>query len=100
MLAGHEVYHAFLDPRDGHAPRWAATDHAVWGAHVYRSDDAGTTWTAARSRAAPRDARGLEAIWFLAPDHPTEPDTIYAGIEPAGLFVSRDRGASWHGVAL
>jgi hypothetical protein len=97
MLAGHEVYHAFIDPRDGHTG-WAATDHAVWGAHVYRSDDAGTNWKLLEAAPHHGDARGLKAIWFLAPGPATEPDTIYAGIEPAGLFVSRDRGASWHGV--
>ena len=39
--------------------------------------------------------RGLKAIWYLAPGHPSEPDVLYAGIQPAGLFASRDRGASW-----
>lgn len=97
-LAGREVYHAFLDPRDGRTA-WAATDHAVWGAHVHRSDDAGATWTVLEAAPHYEDDRGLEAIWALAPGPADAPGTLYAGIEPAGLFVSRDRGASWTGVA-
>jgi hypothetical protein len=96
-LAGREVYHAFIDPRDGTA--WAATDHAVWGAHVHRSDDGGMTWEVLDSAPHHGDERGLKAIWYLAPGPADEPDTLFAGIEPAGLFVSRDRGTSWHAVS-
>ena len=94
LLAGREVFHAFLDPRDGRTA-WAATNHAVWGAHIHRSDDAGETWTVLERAPHHLDERGLAAIWALAPGHASEPDTLYAGIEPAGLFVSRDRGGSW-----
>jgi hypothetical protein len=44
------------------------------------------------------DERGLKAIWFLAAGPVSEPGTLYAGIEPAGLFVSRDAGMSWQPV--
>lgn len=97
LLVGREVYHAWLDPRDGRTA-WAATDHAVWGAHVHRSDDAGETWEVLEAAPHYEDARGLRAIWHLAPAPRSQPDTLYAGIEPAGLFVSRDRGRSWRGV--
>jgi photosystem II stability/assembly factor-like uncharacterized protein len=95
LLAGHEVYHAWLDPRDRRTA-WAATDHAVWGAHVHRSDDGGATWHVLDNAPHYADQRGLDAIWFLAPG--PAPDTLLAGIEPAGLFVSGDRGASWQPV--
>jgi len=97
MLVGREVYHAWLDPRDGRTA-WAATDHKVWGAHVHRSDDRGESWTVLEAAPHYPDERGLKAIWALAPGPASEPDTLYAGIEPAGLFVSRDRGESWSGV--
>ena len=96
-LAGREVYHAFIDPRDGTA--WAATDHAVWGAHVHRSTDAGETWETLGTAPHFDDERGLKAIWHLAPGHAAQPDTLYAGIEPAGLFVTHDRGESWQPVS-
>jgi hypothetical protein len=96
-LAGREVYHAFIDTRDGTA--WAATDHAVWGAHVHRSSDGGETWELLDSAPHYDDQRGLKAIWYLAPGVAPEPETLYAGIEPAGLFRSADRGATWHPVS-
>ena len=98
LLVGHEVYHAIVDPRDGRTA-WAASAHKVWGAHVHRSDDAGATWTVLEEAPHHADERGLAAVWHIAPGHPSEPDMLYAGIEPAGLFVSRDRGASWESVA-
>jgi len=42
LLEGREVYHAWIDPRDGRTA-WAATNHPVWGAHIQRSDDRGET---------------------------------------------------------
>lgn len=97
MLVGREVYHAVVDPRDGHTG-WAASDHPVWGAHVHRSDDGGTTWEVLEAAPHYADQRGLKAIWCLAPGHASEPDVLWAGIEPAGLFVSGDRGGSWQSV--
>jgi photosystem II stability/assembly factor-like uncharacterized protein len=70
----------------------------VWGVHVHRSEDRGHSWSllgAAPQHADGADADGVKAIWHLAPGHPSQPGTLYAGIEPAGLFVSRDRGDSW-----
>ncbi len=97
-LVGNEVYHALLDPRDGRTV-WAATDHKVWGAHVHRSDDAGASWTVLEAAPHYQDQRGVKAVWCVAPGHPSQPEVLYAGIEPAGLFVSEDRGVSWRGVA-
>jgi photosystem II stability/assembly factor-like uncharacterized protein len=96
-LVGREVYHAIRDPRTG--ALWAATDHKVWGPHVHRSDDDGRSWDVLEAAPHYADDRGLNAIWFLAPGPPDQPDTLWAGIEPAGLFVTRDAGASWASVA-
>lgn len=97
-LVGHEVYHAIIDPRDP-AVVWAATDHKVWGAHIHRSDDQGESWTVLETAPHYDDERGLIAIWSLTPGPATEPGLLYAGIEPAGLFRSRDSGTSWEEVA-
>jgi hypothetical protein len=94
LLTGREVYHAFLDPRDGRTA-WAATDHAVWGAHVHRSEDGGRSWDILEHAPHHPDARGLEAVWALAPGPPHLAGVVYAGIEPAGLFVSENRGTTW-----
>ncbi len=96
-LEGREVYHAIRDARTG--ALWVATDHKVWGAHVHRSDDGGRSWDLLDAAPHHADERGLKAIWYLAPGPPDEPETLWAGIEPAGLFVSRDAGRSWAGVS-
>lgn len=93
LLAGNEVYHATIDPRTGTA--WAATRHSVWGAHLHRSRDGGRTWNVLSASPHHSDARGLTAVWCLAPGPVSRPDRLYAGIEPAGLFVSDDDGESW-----
>jgi photosystem II stability/assembly factor-like uncharacterized protein len=100
-IAGYEILHAWLDPRD-QVTAYAAAYHAIWGAHVYRSDDQGRTWSSLAQ--APQHPPGLyesttKAIWYLAPGHPTRPEVLYAGIDPPGLFLSRDRGESWAPVA-
>ncbi|MGH7544938.1 MAG: WD40/YVTN/BNR-like repeat-containing protein [Gemmatimonadota bacterium] len=98
-LAGYEIYHAIRDARD---PRWAyaAARHSVWGVHLYRSADGGRTWDllTAPPHYPAEAGRDLRAIWFLAPGPDSEPAGLYAGIEPAGLFVSRDRGETWSAV--
>ncbi len=97
LIAGYEVLHAWNDPRQPQRA-YAAVTHTIWGAHVYRSLDAGATWTPLDSLPAHPPGRfpeALRAIWYLAPGLAEEPDTLYAGIDPAGLFVSRDAGLSW-----
>lgn len=95
-LTGREVYHALVDPRDYTV--WAATDHAVWGPHLHTSSDAGESWQLLETAPHYADGRDVKAIWYIAPGPATSPDTMFAGIEPAGLFVSRDRGAHWRSV--
>ena len=100
-LAGYEVYHAILDPRDPDTA-YAAVRHMVWGVHIYRSGDGGHTWELvpdAPHHGSSDESNSLKAIWYLAAGHEQQPTTLYAGIEPAGLFVSRDRGSSWNSVS-
>lgn len=95
-VAGHEIYHATLEPDSGGA--WAAAVHPVWGTHVYRSADGGASWDACQGRPAfPAEAeREVEAIWHLAAGRsPDGGRRLYAGVEPAALFHSDDDGATW-----
>ena len=96
LLAGREVYHAAVDARTGCV--WACTAHRVWGAHVHRSSDGGRTWETLDSAPHHVDGRGVIAIWQIAAGGTDETRQLWAGIEPAGLFVSRDDGATWSAV--
>lgn len=96
-MPGFEIQRAFLDPRDPQRG-YAAAHHAIWGIHIYRTEDAGHSWTALKE--VPRHGHddgpdSLQTIWSLAPGPRSAPDRLYAGIEPPGLFVSEDRGESW-----
>jgi len=100
FIQGSEIVHAWLDPRaPGRA--YAAANHAVWGAHLYTSGDAGRSWEwLERSPRHPGQGEGgVRALWYLAPGHPREPGALLAGIDPPGLFASRDGGRSWQPVA-
>lgn len=86
------MYHAVLDRESGTI--WSATDHAVWGAHLHVSRDDGETWQLLENAPHYDDERGLKAIWYVEPHG----DRVFAGIEPAGLFMSEDGGETWRGV--
>jgi photosystem II stability/assembly factor-like uncharacterized protein len=95
-IEGYEIYHAVLDRSDGRTG-WAAARHDVWGTHIYRTVDGGRSWEPLAARPSfPRDeGREVRAIWHLAPDRRGGARRLWAGVEPAGLFVSADGGESW-----
>src|SRR6266511_580439 len=99
-LGGWEVYSLLGDSR--HTPRvYAGTGHFVYGTTVRVSDDFGANWTEVESSPRYEQDSGftLKHIWQLVPGHHSEPDTLYAGVEEAGLFVSRNRGRTWEEVS-
>ena len=97
-LAGYRILHVTAAPgRPGEL--LAASDHAVWGAHIYRSGNGGESWDsldATPQHPAGRHVRTLTSIWQLA--WSADGSRLYAGIDPAGLFLSEDRGRSWQDV--
>jgi hypothetical protein len=97
-LAGYRVQQVVATPNRAQE-LLAPVDHPVWGSHLHRSDDGGERWTgleATPQHPQGRHPQSLHAIWHLA----WSPDgsTLYAGIDPAGLFASDDRGATWRDV--
>lgn len=64
------------------------TLYAAGDAGLFVTDDGGAAWE-------PIGARGdLPTIWSLAID-PSNPDTLFAGTRPAGVYRSHDGGRSW-----
>lgn len=95
-LHGWEVYSMLGDHRG--TPRLlAGTSHEAYGPAIRISEDFGETWRQVENgpQYASESGHTVKRIWQLMPGNESEPETIYAGVEEAGLFVSRDRGESW-----
>src|SRR5205085_8014088 len=122
-FAGWEIYHMKGSPADPN--RIYASQTSAWfGQIIQRSDDGGKTWnTPGTSEKALRGSDGsptgksndfrYEGIpgthqWYDGTQHPWEfkrvwhlepslrdPDHVFAGVEDAALFESKDAGRSW-----
>jgi len=94
-LPGWEVYSLCGDPADGRV--FAGTCSYTYGPTIRVSRDLGATWEEVERSPAYSAESGfkLNRVWQIVPGHPSQPGTWYAGVEEAGLFVSRDDGRTW-----
>jgi len=95
---GQAVYAMAYDGRAGRGRLWAAPESFHFGAVMRSSDDFGKTWSKEEEGSIrfPEDTgASLKRVWQIAPARAEEPDVLYAGVEPAALFESRDRGKKW-----
>jgi len=104
IFLGQIVNHFVRDPRGSGTMLMAAkTGHL--GPTIFRSTDGGETWNEAGRPPAfaksddPATARAVDYTFWLEPGHADEPGVWWAGASPPGLFVSRDDGVTWEGVA-
>jgi photosystem II stability/assembly factor-like uncharacterized protein len=109
-FGGWEVYHVKGSPADPN--RVYASQSSGWfGQIIQRSDDGGKTWSAAGNEFKYEGTPGTHQ-WYDGTPHPwefarvwhlepslTDPDTVYAGVEDAGLFRSTDGGQAWQELA-
>ena len=66
-----------------------------YGPAVWRSDDLGETWThSSEGLTYGDDGPAVTTIWNVT----AADGVIYAGVEPAGLFRSADKGQTWQHV--
>lgn len=95
---GSAVYAMAYDGRQGRQRIWAGPQSMHWGGLLRWSDDFGRNWTNPEEAnvkfPAGTDA-ALKQIWQITPGREGQPDTLYCGVEPAALFVSRDAGNTW-----
>jgi hypothetical protein len=106
LFGGWEVMHLHgspVEPDRIYASQW--TD---WhGQVVQRSDDGGRSWEAVGNAFAYGGETGthqwydgtphpweFKRVWHFEPS-PNDVDTVYAGVEDAALFRSRDGGRTW-----
>ncbi len=90
-FAGSSVYAMAYDG----ARLWAGPSSMHFGALLRSSDDFGKTWTnpeEANVKFPATTNAALKNIWQIVVG---KDGTMYCGVEPAALFVSKDAGATW-----
>ena len=95
---GSAVYGIAYDDRAGRHRIWAGPQSMHWGGLLRSSDDFGRSWTnpqEANVKFPEKSGAALKQIWQIIPGRVSEPASLYCGVEPAALFVSRDRGETW-----
>ncbi|HET6797337.1 MAG TPA: hypothetical protein VFH40_09270 [Gemmatimonadales bacterium] len=106
---GDNVSMVLEDPRDGSI--WAALDHGHFGAKLHVSHDQGATWTETAAPTFPPKPEGYQEesepaggraipwtvlrIWSLEAAGKDDPQGLWCGTIPGGLFRSDDGGTSW-----
>ena len=105
-FAGWEIYHLKGSPVNPDRI-WASQTSSWFGQVVQRSDDGGATWEAVGNTFAYDGVPGthqwydgsphpweFKRVWHLEPSL-SDPETVFAGVEDAALFRSKDGGTSW-----
>lgn len=75
---------------------YAALNHGHFGVKLHRSDDAGESWQEITTPAySDSGDDSLELIWSMEFAEPGNPQALWTGTIPGGLFYSSDGGVSW-----
>jgi hypothetical protein len=109
-FGGWEIYHVAGSPSDPDR-LWASQSGGWFGQQIQRSEDGGRSWQPVGNELVYEGVPGTHQ-WYDGTAHPWEfarvwhllpslhdPDTVYAGVEDAALFRSRDGGMSWQELA-
>jgi photosystem II stability/assembly factor-like uncharacterized protein len=93
---GLNVHDFVLDSRNGET-LYAATYSAWWGSDIQRSHNGGKKWLRTKDglRYAADSGLSVKNVWSIRPGTSSQPGVIFAGVDPAGLFRSDDRGETW-----
>jgi hypothetical protein len=93
-----DVFAVAIDTRRATPRLLAGVTSEHFGPSVATSDDLGATWQEPGHApvAFPEDTgEALGRVWQLTPGPASEPDVVYAGVEPSALFRSTDGGVSF-----
>ena len=100
FFLGQPVSMVYVDER--HGIWWAALAHRHWGQKLHFSRDKGVTWDEV---SAPKYPEGsmitegkpatLKYIWSIAHGGEDQPERLFVGTDPGGLFISEDMGKSF-----
>ena len=106
LFPGWEIYH--LKGSSVNPDRLYASQTSDWfGQVIQRSDDGGKTWNPVGKEFRYEGETGthqfydgtqhpweFKRVWYLEPS-PNDPEAVYAGVEDAALFHSKDGGQTW-----
>lgn len=101
FFPGESVYAMAYDERGGRQRLLAGTRSFQWGSSIRTSDDFGQNWSSPERQNIrfPEDSGlALTQVWQILPGSKDDPDVLWAGVEPAALFQSRDGGDTWSAV--
>jgi photosystem II stability/assembly factor-like uncharacterized protein len=88
------INHVVADPASGTI--YAGGGNEWFGPAVWKSTDLGESWThSSEGLKYEAGETPIKSVWSLA----QADGSLYAGVEPAGLFRSEDGGQSWRHVA-
>jgi photosystem II stability/assembly factor-like uncharacterized protein len=86
--------HVIADPSS--STIYAGGGNEWFGPAVWKTTDLGETWThSSEGLAYEAGEVPIKSVWSLAPRN----GSLYAGVEPAGLFRSDDAGQTWRHIA-
>ncbi|MGH7143554.1 MAG: WD40/YVTN/BNR-like repeat-containing protein [Planctomycetota bacterium] len=90
---------------------FAALGHEHFGTKIHRSTDGGKSWEQVGVPAYPKPKKGekivhdpirnrpiewvMRGVWALETGHPSNPQRLWCGTLPGGLFRSDDFGKTW-----
>ena len=85
------INHAVIDPKTG--TFYAGGGSEWFGPAVWKSQDQGKTWShSSEGMAYAEGQEPIGAVWSL---EVAADGSLYAGVQPAGLFRSTDGGVTW-----
>ncbi len=88
------INHVVADPTTGTI--YGGGGNEWFGPAIWKSTDLGATWThSSEGLAYAAGEEPIKSVWSVTPGA----ERLYAGVEPAGLFRSDDRGQSWQHIA-
>jgi photosystem II stability/assembly factor-like uncharacterized protein len=90
-LNGLQIWSILLVP---HTPELIVV--GTCPSRLFRSDDGGRSWTEPAVTVVQECPRIMHTRVTTLVADPTEPDTLWAGVEIDGIFRSQDRGRTWH----
>jgi hypothetical protein len=96
LLKGAEVNDVVMDTR-GTPTLYACVNSYWWGSNVHISRDGGSTWQQSEGGIKFEEGSGktVARAWCVTPGGAGEPGVMFAGVDPGGLFTSRDAGKTW-----